>query len=133
MYTATIKEKAQNPDIRQWFVVVEFSNGTDTFLEKIYPQDKQGFEYWLKGKLQSLNGLTELIEANNIDVVYTPTTTPEPTQAEKDRSLWLQRDAIKEQVDKAIAKGYLTGTETKVVQLNNWLKNNFKPEYLDLV
>lgn len=133
MYTAKKVEVAQNPDTRAWYIITEFSNGNDTFVEKIYPQDKVGYEYWLQGKLQSLNGLTELITANDLNQVITVATPVAPTAAEPAKQLWMERDSLKEQVDKAIAKGYLTGTEPKVVQLNNWLKENFKPEYINLV
>lgn len=133
MYTAKIIEKTQDEVSRLWTVVTEFTNGADIFTEAIVPQDKAGYEHWRDSRLKSLNGTVELVEENNLNVVYTLPATPVPTAAEIAKRLWLERDALKEQVDKAIAKGYLTGTETKVVQLNNWLKTNFKPEYINLV
>jgi len=132
MYTATLKEKAQNPSTHLWYVVVEFSNGTDTFVEKIYPQDKQGFEHWLKGKLDSLNNLTELIEEDNVGKVIEPTvdTPPEPTAEEQAKIDWFRDFGRLERVQRLIDLGVLTGDETPVVNLRNAVRTNFKATYL---
>ena len=131
MYTATINRKEDRGGVLEIFV--DFSNGEKTYTESCKPQDRAGFNHWVASMLKSYNTSEELRLEDNVGQVITPVTTPEPTVAEQEKALWIKRDAIKEQVDKAIAKGYLTGTEPKVVQLNNWLKTNFKPGYLDLV
>lgn len=112
---------------------VQFSNGDKVITEGVKPQDEAGFKYWLKQRLDSLNSLDKLgeVEVNTTVDLAEPADTRTPQEIAK--ALWLERDYLKEQVDKAIAKGYLTGTEPKVVQLNTWLKANFKPEYLGLI
>lgn len=112
---------------------VEFTDGVKVITEGVKPQDEAGFKHWLTSRLASLNSLTELEKININDSVDVSTPADTRTQEEKDKALWLQRDAVKESVDRAIAKGYLTGLEPKVTQLNTWLKTNFKPEYIDLV
>lgn len=114
-------------------VTVEYTDGVDSKTETFIPQDKQGYFYRTEEVKRSLNTAKELKLEDNLGKEVVLTTTDTRTQAEKDKALWLERDFLKEQVDKAIAKGYLTGTEPKVVQLNNWLKTNFKPEYINLV
>jgi hypothetical protein len=114
-------------------VTVEYTDGVDSKTETFIPQDKQGYFYRTEEVKRSLNTAKELKLEDNLGKEVVLTTIDTRTQAQKDKDLWIQRDFLKEQVDKAIAKGYLTGTEPKVVQLNSWLKTNFKPEYINLV
>jgi len=137
MYTVTIQNKSLDFTARQNVLTVEFNNGTHSFSKQVrvgYDYDNNDIALVLKREVEVL---TE-VEANHnaittgvIDV--TSATEPEPTQAEKDKALWLERDAQWEQVQKAIDKGYVPADNAKVVQLQTWLRNNFKAEYINLV
>ena len=137
MYTATITGKSIQRAARQVVVDVEFSDGASTFSHKFtfafdvsFDTVKQAIKQYIS-KLEQIDANISTITDGAVDL--TGVSDGALTQAEKNKQLWIERDALKEKVDTAIAKGYLTGTEVKVKQLKTWLKNNFKPEYLDLV
>jgi hypothetical protein len=136
MYTAKIIQKIQDPSTRVWIVDVEFTNGTDTFVESIKPQDKAGFDHWLQSRLKSLNGLRDLIEEDNLNVVISPVTTNEPvlTQAEIERNAWLEKYYKWVRIKTTmIDTGILTGQETQVQNFLADLKAGFKPAYIDVI
>ena len=137
MYTAQILSKSIQRSARQVVIDVEFSDGTNTFTHKFtfsfdvtFDAVKQMIKQYIN-KLEQIDAAVDSIAIGVVDL--TAVTDGSPTQADLDKRLWLQRDAIKDQVDKAIAKGYIAANNTKVTQLNTWLTNNFKPEYLDLL
>jgi hypothetical protein len=130
MYEAKLINKVENPD-GTITVTVEYSDGVDTVTESFVPQDKRGYEYRVQQRKESLTTAKLL---KNEDNVGKPIVTEKPlTAAEQARNLWLERDALNERVQYAIDRGYLTGTEPKVVALRKWLKDNFKPEYIGIV
>ena len=130
MYTAKIINKIQNPTTRIWTVDVEFSNGADTFIEAVKPQDKQGFEYWVKDRLNSLNGLAELIAEDNLNKEVVIPTSPEPTADEIAKMEWFRDFGRLERVQRLIDLGVLMGTETPVTNLRTRVRTNFKAAYL---
>lgn len=130
MFTAKITDKKEEGATLA--ITVEFSDGVDTYTEVVRPQDEAGFKYFVRQRCESLTTAKKLRADDNVgkEVVVTE---PELPQAEKDRLLWLERDAVYGRVLYAVDRGYLTGTETKVKQLETWLKANFKPEYVGIV
>jgi hypothetical protein len=140
MYTAKIIQKIQEPTTKAWIVDVEFSNGTDTFIESIKPQDRQGFDHWLQSRLKSLNGLQELIEENNLNkVINLGDFTDKPlTQSEIDRNIWFENYYRLERLEILASKGFLTGVRltaltNKITTIKDLLDQNVKVEYLDFI
>lgn len=138
MYTAKITSKIQDVNSRLWNVTTEFTNGVDTFVETIIPQDKAGYEYWRNSRLASLNGVTELAQENNVGVVFElPTVTP-PTQAELDKTAWFAKYNELEQLEKIASKNFLTAgrltiLNNKISAVKSYLDTNAKAAYLDFI
>lgn len=138
MYKAKIISKIQDVNSRMWNVTTEFTNGVDTFVETIIPQDKAGYEHWRNSRLASLNGVTELVEENNVGVVFElPTVTP-PTQAELDTKAWFAKYYELEQLEKIAQKNFLTGARAtaltnKIATVKSFLDTNAKTEYLNFI
>lgn len=90
MYTAKIINKEEIDNI--FSITVEFTNGTKTIIEKVKPQDEDGFKHWVRSRLQSLETSEALQTADNLGQVIdlsTPESIDTRTQAEKDRDTWL--------------------------------------------
>lgn len=137
MYTAEITNKTIQRVQRQVVVDVTFDNGTERFKKQLvfgmdvsFDQVKQAIKSYIE-KLEAIDSNIDTIAVGTVDLTGVESSVP--TQAELDKQLWQKRDGIRDKVDVAIQKGYLTGSEPKVIQLKTWLTNNFKPEYLDLM
>ncbi len=132
MYTAKITNKEEvSQGIK---LTVEFSNGTNSVVETVIPQDKNGFNHWVDSRITSLNTLEELKAEDNLGVeVDTSPVVPTPTQAELDQQEWFTDYGKLVDIQKLIDLGVLTGTETKVVALRNKVKTDFKPSYFNLI
>lgn len=62
---------------------VDFTNGENTITEWCIPQDKDGFDYWVKGRLQAINSaelLKQQVVAGEEIVIAQPEPTPELTE-----------------------------------------------------
>ena len=53
MYIAKFKTTEETAQGTRFYV--DFTNGTNTITEWCIPQDKDGFDYWVKGRLQAIN------------------------------------------------------------------------------
>ena len=135
MYTAKITNKEERNG--QFIITVEFTDGVDTVTETVVPQDRQGFEHWVKQRAQSLTTAKELREEDNIgqevDIAEEV-----PTQAELDQQEWLKTYYRLEQLEKMADKGFLTGARltalnNKISQAKAFLDANAKVEYLDII
>jgi len=132
MYTATITKKDVVPQGVQ--LEVTFSNGTDTLVETIVPQDKRGFNHWVDSRIKSLDTLDEMKAEDNVNkVVDTSTPVETETQAVIDEREWFKNYTTLQEVQKLIDLAVLTGTEPKVVALRAKVKADFKPAYLNLI
>ena len=137
MYTAEITSTIIQKATKKVILSVDFSDGTDTHTQKfvfsLYEPIENMYRAIKRYVVQLEDAETRIgtITVGALDLSAIDESTQ--TQADIDRNEWKRRDDIRDQVDRAVAKGYLTGNETKVTQLKNWLTNNFKPEYLDLV
>jgi len=132
MYTATITKKDVVPQGVQ--LEVTFSNGTDTLVETIVPQDKRGFNHWVDSRIKSLDTLDEMKAEDNVNkVVDTSTPVETETQAVIDEREWFKNYTTLQEVQKLIDLEVLTGTEPKVVALRAKVKADFKPAYLNLI
>jgi hypothetical protein len=137
MYTAKITRKVKDQN-KTWIFDVTFTNGTDTFTEQIKPQDRDGFMFWLKQRLASLNNLDEFVDEDNLDQDIVIPTTPLPTQTELDKQAWFAKYYELEQLQKIAEKAFLTGPRltalnNKITSTTAFLDTKVKVEYLDFV
>lgn len=136
MYTAKILNKDNvGGAIR---VFVEFTDGTKTITDSCIPQNEEGFRFWVKSRLETFNAAPEIetkyADGTTVDVGDTVVTPPTPTVAEIARDEWLQNYYKWLKVKTTlIDTGVLTGNETKVLALQNKVKTNFLPAYIDLI
>lgn len=136
MYTAKIQRKDYiNGAIR---VFVEFTNGTEIYTESCIPQDENGFKHWVKSRLDTLNSAS-IIETNylvgsTIDISDPVPISIELTVEEIARNEWIEnyRKWLKVK-ETLIDTGVLTGSEIKVLQLQNKVKTDFLSSYIDYI
>ena len=136
MYTAKLLKKTQDGGAKRFHV--EFTDGTNTFIESVVPQDGSGFKFWVKSRLAVFNNseaLAGTLADNSVvdtsDPVVVP---PTPTQAELDRQEWLinYQKWVKVKAT-LIDTGILTGNETQVTNLKTKVQDDFKASYLDSI
>jgi hypothetical protein len=134
MYTATITSKTLDKQAQKITLVVEFSDGEQTFTRTLFfspTTSLENIKYRLKDLAQELdiadaNMLaipTGVIDLSDIEIVSS-------TTAEVD---WHKNYNKLKQVQELIDLGILTGSEQKVVALRNKVTADFRPEYLKLV
>lgn len=131
MYTAKIIKKEVIENLLT--LTVEFTNGTDIVVEKCKPQDKAGFEHWVKSRITSLNTLDELKTEDNVgkEVLITEPVVKK-TEEELAKEVWDINWSKLQAIQPYIQAGVFTGSETAIVNLKNKVKSGFKPEYLGL-
>ena len=134
MWTATIKSKVKDAQNRLT-VTVEFTDGTTTFSEEVKPQDKAGFLYFVRQRVDSLNGMTELETEDNVG---TEVDLGEPvdtrTQAEKDRDAWFKLYYRWVNVkNNLIDTGVVPATHPKAQALLNEVKAGLQADYIDYI
>lgn len=116
MYTANIINKVAQPDgtIK---IEVQFTNGTITTpSEFVTPSDKNGLDYYIKGRLDALNFVAPDVGPY---VPPAPVVPPALTQAEIDLnnfSKWMQLTIA---LNAAKQMGWITGDEPMVVNVKN--------------
>ena len=134
MYTAIIVDKTFSDN--GYNITVDFSNGTKTFREKVIPQDRNGFDFWLKSRLEHYNS-AELLESTLVEgepiVPPEPEVPSTPTAAELARADWFARLGQLERVSKLVDLGVIESSNVKLVSLQKSIKNDIKPEYIDSI
>jgi len=134
MYTAKIINKAEIDGILT--LTVEFSNGVKTYTEKVKPQDKVGFEHWVKARITSLNALNELTAEDNVgkEVVFSKEEVPVCSVEETERNAWLDKYRKWVRIKQTVVDtGIVPATNTKIVAMLDDLKAKLKPEYIDFI
>jgi hypothetical protein len=116
-------------------VVVEFSDGVTSVEEWCIPSNIEGFNAWVKSRLEVFNSDSALDSTLTVGApidTSTPVVTPHTqTQAELDEISWRERLAkLKWVKENLIDTGILTGSEAQVVTLRNGLKTDFKASYI---
>lgn len=136
MYTAKINRKDYVDGVVRVFV--DFTNGTDTYTEACIPQNEDGLKFWVKSRLETLNS-AEVIEAtytdgSAVDVSEPEVVVPVLTAQEIAKNEWfiLYNKWVKIKTT-LIDTGVLTGNEAKVLALQNKVKADFIPSYLDSI
>lgn len=130
MFTARI----QNKTIEQGVLTINiiFSDGNISRTESCVPQNEDGFIFWVKGRLDTLNASSTLAQkyADGSVVSFSTPVVEEPTQEETDRSNWI---ALQKKLD--YIKSQLTDVvkESEILALEAQVKADFKTEYLDFI
>jgi hypothetical protein len=133
MWTATVKSKELVGGALN--VTVDFTDGTRTVTESCIPQDKAGFEFWVKSRLATFNGGVAIDAEYAVDapvVIAEPVVVP-PTQAELDYAEWFNDFNRLVRVQKLIELGIIQASNAKVVALKNKVTTNLKAEYIDSI
>lgn len=131
MWTATVKNKDATTGIMH--VSVDFSNGVKTLTEVCIPQDKDGFDHWVKSRLATLNSATVIdsVYAVGSPVVIADPVVATPTAAEIARNEWFNDFRKLQQAQKLVDLGVILTTNAKIVALRDRLKTNLRVEYID--
>ena len=138
MYTGKITKKTELPDGRLQLEVT-FTDGVDTKIETIIPQDKNGLEYWVTQVAESLTTAKLLKTEDNLNVVIERTVAPDTRTAdEKAQALWLETYYRLERLELLASKAFLTGARLtaltrKIDETKTFLDANIKAEYLDVI
>jgi hypothetical protein len=133
MYIAQVRKKEETTQGLR--IHVDFVNGETIIKESVIPQDRAGFDYWIKSRLATHNaGLSlknELVDGEEVVINETvveevPLTADELAFQEWQTNYWKLQ-----QVQKLIDLDVLTGSETPVTNLRNKVKTDFKVAYID--
>jgi hypothetical protein len=139
MFTAKItnKTKVANGNL---MVTVGFTDGTDTYSENIQPQNKGGFDQWVKARIESLNTAKELELEDNLEKELSFTElVVELTAEEEARDTWLAQWRVYEKANGAMKSLTQAGIEataeetTRFNVLKTWVGDNRKPEYSQFI
>lgn len=136
MYTATIKKKELVNGAL--LVTVLFSDGVTDVTDSCVPQDLNGLKFWIKSRLATLNGAVDIDTTfavdDVVDVKEPVVEEPVLTAQEIAKETWFKnyRKWIKVKTT-LIDTGVLTGNETKVLALQNKVKTDFLPAYIDSI
>jgi hypothetical protein len=137
MYTAKVVKKEIDNGIVKVFV--EFTDGVNSQTEWCIPQDRQGFNFWVKSRLAVFNTgkelQTDLVDGADIDVSDTPVL---PSQDELDKQTWFAKYNELEILEKIASKNFLTGARltalnNKISNTKKYLDDNVKVEYLNFI
>jgi hypothetical protein len=136
MFTAKINRKEDRGGIVEIFV--DFTNGVDTYTDSCKPQNREGYEYWVRSKLETYNASevlkTELVDGATIDVSDPVVTPPTLTQAEIDRDTWLTKYRLWVRVKTTlIDTGVIAIDSTRAAAMLADLKTTLRPEYIDFI
>lgn len=135
MYKAKILSKSINHPARQYTVEVEFTDGTNTIVQKM----PFGFDIDLETVKQTIKRYATALStaeqsANNVpvgDVDLATVTEPTVTRDEQAFADWMRNFTRLQNVQQLIACGVFTGTETPIVNLRNKVRTDFKPTFID--
>jgi hypothetical protein len=136
MYTAKVLRKEEDNGVVKVFVT--FTDGVNTQTEWCIPQDRAGFDLWVKSRLAVFNTgqelQTDLVDGADIDVSDPVVVPPVLTQDEIDRNTWLTKYHRWLDVKfKLVDSGIVPVSNTKVTAMLADLKTTLKAEYIDYI
>lgn len=130
MYSASILSKETIKGVLR--VIVQFSNGTDTFNEEFATSSGLDANWLKKAVSRRLDDLNSLSAIDTTPGAFDPTVTdPTPTQAESDRKTYSQKLIQLRRMTALQQLGIIAANDATVTSLKTWLKDNYKPNYLD--
>lgn len=127
MYTATLKNRVIEGGVIRW--VVEFTNGTDTFTDSFKVNKYVDLQPQVARRLAELNFADFFVLDSVIDSTLPVAT--QPTQAEIDRSTWLNDFRILQRANELIEQGVIVNTLPAYVAHKNKVATNFKVSYIN--
>lgn len=136
MYKAKIQGKSYNEG-RLW-VNVEFTNGVDSIVEGISPQDENALKSWVKQKLNFLNytkdAITSMVDGSDVDVLDPVVEVPAISNDVKLRNTWIANYNKWVKVKTTLVDtGILTGSEVPLLTLKSKVKTDFLPDYINYI
>lgn len=132
-YTATVLNTDLTADLLT--VVVQFMSEdgsrstTDTFQTKS-AQDPNWLSLAVTRKINELEGLDEFAKTITVGEIAL---TPKDEAATTEKDTYKEKLAQFERMITAYRKGLMSETDGEFVNLQQWLKDNFKSDYLDLL
>lgn len=137
MYTSKINRTEETPRGLEIFVDM-YKDGVLSHTEKVVPQDRAGFDFWLKDRLKTLNEGQALKDAllpgADVEPLEPVVETPVLTQAEIDRNTWLTKYRQWVRIKQTIVDtGIVPSTNPQLVAKVDDLKATLLPEYLDFI
>lgn len=95
------------------------------------PQDEDGFNYWLKARLTSLETGGKLKEDDNLNKVITKESIDTKVDTDPARTAWFEKlNRLNRIRTFGIDAGILTGNEKEIDELVQDLKATYLPEYI---
>lgn len=135
MYTANILSKTLARASNQIIVDVEFDDGVSPFTQKFnFPLSttidriKENINAY-KTQLESAEVFVDSIPEGQVD--FTGVSDGTQTQDDIDRVTWFRNWGRLQAVNQLIDMGVLTGSEPKVIALQDAVNTGFKAEYVD--
>jgi len=129
MYTATLKNRLIEGGKIRW--VVEFTNGIDIFSESFNVNKYSDLQPKVAYRLSELN----YVDTFTIDSIIDSTlpVQVQPTQAEIDRSTWLNDWRILQIADDLVTHGVIVNTLPAYVSHKAKVASNFKASYINFL
>ncbi len=119
-------------------IIVEYTNGVDTFQETVAVASISNLNQTLVNRINGLNSgeqaITDLV-LGTVDITPTPVVTPTPpTQAQIDQQQWLKDYQLWIKVKSTLVDtGIVPITQTQVAALKTKVISNLKAEYINLI
>lgn len=128
MYTAEIKNKALSNGRLSVNVLFEDENGNRLFetFETAHFQDISWIGEQIKNKLSHLNSLPNVFEKIEVG----PFNEIIPVKTEKD--VYLEKAELYTKYMNIARLGFIKSDRKIILELREWLRDNFKDEYVDL-
>lgn len=130
-WTATIVSKEFVNGVP--YINFEFTNGVDKATERLVARDLTSLKNQVTQKIIDLTNSESFLSTLSVGSFDSTLVVINPTQAEIDQGKWFRDWNNLKGVNQLIAAGVLTGNETRVVNLVNNVKTNFKPAYITLL
>lgn len=137
MYTAKFLTSEETAQGTRFYV--EFTNGENTITEWCIPQDENGFNFWVKGRLESINTAETLkaqLQAGVEISVPKENTQPQPSEDDIAFQTWFENNRALENAEKLQERALKHGLEVDPVlveQINTLaqtVNSTFRPEYV---
>ena len=136
MFTAKLVDKQPEGAAIKFFV--EFTDGETTVVETVIPQDEDGFNYWLKSRLDTFNKSKELAAKLEVDAAVEFVEKAAPAESltddEKAKRDWFDKvNRLHRIKSYLVDMGITTMEDPEVVALVKDINDTKKPEYMAFV
>lgn len=134
MYTATVISKEYDGGALK--LTVQFENGEKSFTETCIPQNQEGFDYWIKSRLEVFNSGTDIDSKIEVgDLVIPEVKVPDPIDP-----IAVERQAFFSDLNhfyrvklNMLDNGFLAEDDADVVALKDKIKRAYKAEYFNFI